>query len=115
MHLLFGAGATYLIVQTFQAKRKPTFAGAPTSAKASQQVLEHKVQMQKKQQTMSAPAAVKRITTTSTAKIALPSVPAMPSLNSAIVPLAMAGMGGTGVGLGMGTGGGNGTGTGGGA
>ena len=62
--------------------------------------------MQKKQQTMSAPAPVKRITTTSNAKIALPAMPAMPKMDSAVAPVAMAGMGGTGLGLGMGTGGG---------
>ena len=105
-HLLFGLGATYLIVQTIQGKRKQTFAGPPQSPNAPTRAIEHKVQMQKKQQTMSAPAPVKRITTTSNAKVALPAMPAMPKMDSAITPMAMAGMGGTGMSLGMGTGGG---------
>ena len=107
-HVLFGLGATYLIVQNIQAKRKQNFAGAPQSPSAATRAVEHKVQMQKKQQTMSAPAAIKRITTTSNARVALPAMPAMPHLDSAITPLAMAGMGGTGVGLSMGGGGGGG-------
>ena len=105
-HLLFGVLATYLIVQTIQAKRKQTFAGAPQSPNAPTHAIEHKVQMQKKQQTMSAPAPVKRITTTSNARVALPAMPTMPAMDSAVTPLAMAGMGGTSMGLGMGTGGG---------
>ena len=101
VHLLFGVVATYLIVQTIQAKRKQTFAGAPQSPNAPTRAIEHKVQMQKKQQTMSAPAVTKRITTTSNARVALPAMPAMPKMDSAITPLAMAGMGGTGMGLGI--------------
>ena len=97
-HLFFGVGATYLVVQSLQGKRKQTFAGPPASANAPAQALEHKVQMQKKQQTMSAPAAVKRITTTSDSRVSLPAMPAMPHLDTAIVPVTMAGMGGSGVG-----------------
>ena len=104
VHLLLGVGATYLVVQSIQAKRKQTFAGAPAAANAPIRAMEHKVQMQKKQQTMSAPAAVKRITTTSNARVALPAMPAMPAMNAQIVPLAMAGMGGVGTGLSMGGG-----------
>ena len=113
-HLLFGVGATYLIVQTIQAKRKQTFAAPASGPSAPQRAIEHKVQMQKKQQTMSAPAPVKRITTTSNAKVALPAMPAMPKLDAVVTPLAMAGMGGTGMGLGLGSGGGGGNGNGGG-
>ena len=105
-HLFFGVGATYLVVQSIQAKRKQNFAAPAAGASAPARALEHKVQMQKKQQTMSAPAAVKRITTTSNVKVALPAMPAMPKMDSTITPLAMAGMGGTGVGLSMGGGGG---------
>ena len=106
-HFLFGVGATYLIVQTIQAKRQQTFAGAPPSANAPTHAIEHKVQLQKKQQTMSAPAPLKRITTTSNSRVALPAMPAMPHMDEAITPLAMAGMGGTGVGLTMSSGGGS--------
>ena len=111
-HLFFGVGATYLVVQTIQAKRQQTFAGAPPSANAPTHAIEHKVQLQKKQQTMSAPAPLKRITTTSNSRVALPAMPAMPHMDEAITPLAMAGMGGVGVRVSMGTGG---AGTGGGA
>ena len=108
-HLFFATGATYFVVQTIQAKRKQTFAGAASNPNAPTRAVEHKVQMQKKQQTMSAPAPVKRITTTANTKVALPTMPDMPKLDTAIAPLAMAGMGGTGMGLGMGTGGGTGS------
>ncbi len=109
-HLFFGLGATYLVVQTIQAKRRQTFAGASQAPSAPTRMIEHKVQMQKKQQTMSAPAPMKRIATTSITPIALPAMPAMPRMDSAITPMAMAGMGGTGVNLGMGLGGGKGSG-----
>ncbi len=114
-HMFLGVGATYLVVQRFQAKHKQNFVGPPSTTNAPTRALEHKVQMQKKQQTMSAPAPVKRITTTSVTKVSLPVVPSMPKLDSNITPLSMAGMGGTGMGLGLGTGGGNGNGGGSGA
>ena len=107
-HFFLGIGATYLVVQNIQAKRKQTFGATPASPNAPTRALEHKVQMQKKQQTMSAPAPLKRITTTSNTKVALPAMPAMPKLDSTITPLSMAGMGGTGIGLGAGGGGGGG-------
>lgn len=105
VHLLFGTGAVYLVVQTIQAKRKTTFAAAPQGPSAPTRALEHKVQMQQKQQTMSAPISPQRITTTANTKVALPSLPAMPKLDSAVAPMNTAGMGGTGTGPGMGMGG----------
>ncbi len=113
-HLLLTLGATYLVVQNIEAKRRRTFTAPSPGAHAPTQALEHKVQMEKKQQTMSAPAALKRITTTSNSKVSLPSLPAMPNLDSLTVPTAMAGMGGSGVGLSAGGGGGSGGGNGGG-
>ena len=53
-HLLFGAVAAYLVVQTIQAKRKLTFQSGPKGPTASTRALEHKVQM-KKQKTRAAP------------------------------------------------------------
>ena len=112
-HLLFGVAATYLIVQRIQAKSKQTFAGAPAHPAAPSSLVEHKVQMQKKQQMMSAPPQMKRVTTAApNTRVALPQMPALPSLTSVLTPSAMTGMSGTGLGLGM-TGGGSG-GTGGG-
>jgi hypothetical protein len=96
VHVLFGIGAAYYIVQTITAKRKLTFKGGPPSPNPSQKSLEHKVQMAKKQNAMSAPAMAKRIATTGLAKVTLPDMPAMPSINSS-TPTKMTGMGGTGV------------------
>jgi len=62
--------------------------------------LEHKVTMAKKQNTMSAPAQAKRITTTGLSKVSLPDMPAI-STSTDFNAGKMAGMGGTGVGLGF--------------
>jgi hypothetical protein len=111
VHLLFGIGATYWVVQTIS-KRKLTFKAGPPSPNPAQKAAEHKVQMQKKQQASSAPAQAKRIATTGMAKITLPDMPLMPAMSNTVTPNVMTGMGGTGVGLGMqggsGTGGGGG-------
>ena len=92
VHLLFGVGAAYWVVQRYQANRKLTFKGGPPSPNPSTRALEHKVQMAKKQSTMSAPSIAKRITTTGLSKVALPEMPAMPKL--AAPPVKMAGAGG---------------------
>jgi len=111
LHVLFAVAAAYYVVQTITAKRKLTFRGGPPSPNPSQRSLEHKVQMAKKKNTMSAPMQTKRITTTGLAKVALPEMPAMPNSNPATMSK-MAGMGGTGFGLSsigaLGTGGGKG-------
>ncbi len=109
-HVLFGLIAAALVVQTITAKRKLTFTAAPPSPNPSTRSLEHKVQMAKKQNTMSAPAQAKRITTAGVAKVSLPEMPAMPAMNTATTSK-MGGMGGTSLGLGpsagaLGTGGG---------
>src|SRR3979411_1992238 len=113
VHLLFGVGAAVWVVQRYQANRKLTFKGGPPSPNPSTRALEHKVQMAKKQSTMSAPSLAKRITTTGLAKVALPEMPAMPKL--AAPPVKMAGAGGVDVrfnpgGLGASRGGGGGRG-----
>jgi hypothetical protein len=91
-HLLFGGVAAYVVVQRYQANRKLTFKGGPPSPNPSTRALEHKVQMAKKQSTMSAPSAAKKITTTGLSKVSLPEMPAMPKL--AAPPVKMAGAGG---------------------
>lgn len=93
VHLLFGGVAAVLVVQQYQATRKLTFKGGPPSPNPSTRAIEHKVQMAKKQSTMSAPSIAKRITTTGLSKVALPDMPAMPKL--AAQPTKMAGAGGT--------------------
>ncbi len=93
VHLLFGVGAAVWVVQQYQANRKLTFKGGPPSPNPSTRALEHKVQMAKKQSTMSAPTLNKRITTTGLSKVALPDMPAMPKVAAA--PAKMASAGGT--------------------
>ena len=113
-HLGFGIVAAYFIVANIQGKRKQDFqAPGAKGLNAPTHALEHKVQMAKKQSSMSAPVAAKRITTTGLAKVALPSMPAMPKMDAVVMPAAMTGMGGSGMGLG-GFGGGAGGGSGGG-
>jgi hypothetical protein len=92
VHLLFGVFAGLWVIQRYQANRKLTFKAGPPSPNPSSRALEHKVQMAKKQSTMSAPAAVKRITSTGLSKVALPEMPAMPKLSAP--PTKMAGAGG---------------------
>jgi hypothetical protein len=94
-HLLFGLGAAFWVVEHYQAARKLTFKAGPPSPNPSTRALEHKVQLARKQSTMSAPAAVKRITTTGLARVTLPDMPAMPKLDA--LPTKMAGAGGVNV------------------
>ena len=107
-HLLFGAVAAYLVVQTIQAKRKLDFKSGPKGPTASTRSLEHQVQMKKQKNALSAPPQAKRVTTTGLAKVALPDMPAMPSMSAALSPGAISGMGAAGLspgGLGGGVGG----------
>ena len=101
LHILFGIGAAYFIVQRIQAKRVITFQGGPPSPNPSTRALEHKMNMTRVKQTMSAPAQAKHITTTGLSKVSLPDMPSMPDATE-IVPNKMAGMGGAGVGFGPG-------------
>jgi hypothetical protein len=113
IHLVFGAAATYFVVQRIQMKRKMTFEGGPPTVNASKRALEHKVSLGKKKAVMSAPAQAKRIMSTGLAKVALPELPSLPSTTDA-VPNKMGGMGGVGTSFGSG-GGGSGLGGGGGS
>ncbi len=113
VHLLFGVGATYFIVQRISAKRKVTFQSGPPSANPSKRALEHKVSMAQKKKTGGAPPQAKRIVSAGIAKVALPDLPTISSANN-VVPGMMAGMGGAGFGAGTGFGSGMGSGMGGG-
>jgi hypothetical protein len=113
VHLLFGMGATYYVVQRIQAKRKVTFQGGPPIADPSSRALEHKVSVQKKQKSGGAPAQAKRIVSAGIAKVSLPELPSIPSATT-VVPGMMAGLGGAGFGTGTGIGSGSGGGMGGG-
>src|SRR3954468_187666 len=97
VHLLFGLVAAIYVVQVYNPQRKLTFKGGPPSPNHSERALEHKVQMAKKQSTMSAPSLAKRITTTGLSKVTLPEMPAMPKV--AAPPVKMAGAGGADISL----------------
>lgn len=107
VHLLFGAGAAVYVVQQNMAKRVPTFKGGPGAVNPSSRALEHKVSMDKKKNSMSAPLQAKRITTTGLSKIALPAIVTMPNATQ-VIPNRMGGLGGNGMGPGFGGMGGNG-------
>ena len=96
LHLLLGAGATYYVVQTITAKRKLTFKGGPPSPNPQQRAVEHKVEMAKKQNAMSAPAPTKRIATVGMSKVTLPDMPVMSNF-SGNSQSKMNGAGGTGI------------------
>jgi len=114
VHFLFFTGATVWVVQTIFPPAKPLFKGGEAGANHNTRNLEHKVQMAKKRNTMSAPVPNKRVMTSGLSKVSLPSMPAMPKTDDE-TPGKIAGMGGAGVGIGTGGGGmGNGSGSGGG-
>ena len=96
VHLIFGLLATWYVVQRIEAKRKLTFqAGNPSNPNT--RAVEHKVQVVKKLNNMSAPAQAKRITTTAvSARVSIPEME-MPT-SSNVAPSRMVGMGGAGFG-----------------
>jgi SAM domain (Sterile alpha motif) len=61
LHLVFGLGAGYWVVQQINAKRKLQFNGGPPTVSASKRALEHKVSLQKKKNAGGAPAQARRI------------------------------------------------------
>src|SRR5436190_6190461 len=115
LHLLFGGVAAVWVVSRYSAARKLTFNAGPKSPNPSERALEHRVQLQKKTQSTSAPPAVpKRVLTTGLAKVTLPPMPEIKSPESA--PRSMMSAGGTGTAFGptgatSGGGGGGGGGT----
>lgn len=114
LHLVFGLGAGYWVVQQINAKRKLQFSGGPPTVSASKRALEHKVSLQKKKNAGGAPAQARRIAVSGlAANITLPEMPSMPNTSTQIVAGRMSGMGGAGFGTGMGFGNGSGMGVGG--
>jgi hypothetical protein len=107
IHLLLGLGATYLVIEHFQAKRQVTFQGSPGTPNASARALEHQINMARRQQSMSAPAQARRIMSTGLSKITLPDMPSVAASDD-FEPEKMAGLGGMGVDFGAGGGGGGG-------
>ncbi len=98
-HLLFGGVAAIWVVSKFSANRKLTFNAGPKSPNPSERALEHRVQLQKKMESVSAPPAVpKRILSTGSARLTLPPLPEIkPSEN---LPPTMMSAGGTGTAFG---------------
>ena len=95
LHLLFAAGAGYYVVSRYSAERKLTFQGGPKSPNPSAQALQHRVQVEKRMQSQSRPAAVpKRGLTTGLSKGALPEMPDLPMPKTAANVPKMAGGGG---------------------
>jgi|tagenome__1003787_1003787.scaffolds.fasta_scaffold20982547_2 hypothetical protein len=74
IHLLFGAGAGFLVVSHYTAARKLTFQAGPKSPNRSERAIQHKVQLQEKMKT-APPTIPKRVLTAGLAKIALPPLP----------------------------------------
>jgi hypothetical protein len=110
-HLVFGGVAAIWVVSRYSAARKLTFNAGPKSPNPSERALEHRVQLQKKMQSVSAPPAVpKRVLTTGAAKIVLPPMPEIKAAENA--PRSM--MSASGAGTAFGTRGGNSLGGGGG-
>lgn len=114
-HLLLGGVATVWIVSKYSASRKLTFQAGPKSPNPSERALEHRVQLQEKMKTLSAPPAVpRRVLTTGASKVVLPPLPEI-NLPNESAPTAMS-AGGRGAAfgtaaassLGGGAGGGNG-------
>ena len=95
VHLLFGVGAAVYVVSRYTAARKLTFQGGPKSPNPSERALQHRVQVERKMQTQSVPAAVpKRVLTTGLAKVQLPPMPDIPVPKTAANAPTMAGAGG---------------------
>jgi len=102
VHLLFGIGAVYYVVQTITTKQKLAFKAGPAAPNASQHSVNYKVQMEKKKSS-NAPVSSRRIVTTGLSKVALPEMPAMPGDNLS-TPTNIGGMSGGGFGAGSGGG-----------
>ena len=94
-HLVLGSVATIWVVSKYSAQRKLTFNAGPKSPNPSERALEHRVQLQKKMKSASAPPSVpKRVLTTGMAKVTLPPMPEIKMPESA--PRTMMSAGGAG-------------------
>ena len=99
LHLLFAGVAAIWVVSRYSAHRKLTFSVGPKYPNPSERALEHRVQLQKKMESVSAPPAVpKRVLTTGMAKVVLPPMPEIKTSDSA--PPTMMAAGGTGAAFG---------------
>ena len=96
LHLLFGGVAAIWVVSKYSGSRKLTFNAGPKSPNPSERALEHRVQLQKKMESVSAPPMVpKRILSTGSAKLTLPPLPEIKSAENAPPTMMSAGGAGT--------------------
>jgi len=96
LHVLFGIGATYLIVEHFQKKHINFHATEPPAPHTE---VEHKVQVAKRNNVESAPPDLKRIVTTALSPVSLPDVP-VSSADTEMEPSPISGIDGV-VGMGV--------------
>ena len=108
LHLLFGGVAAIWVVSRYSAARKLTFNAGPKSPNPSERALEHRVQLQKKMDSVSVPRLVpKRVLSTGAAKVTLPPLPEVKAQETAPATMMSAGTG-TGFGAQSGSAGGGG-------
>ena len=107
LHIVFGVGAAYFIIEHFQKKHNNFIASGPP---AQQNDVEHKVEMAKRNNVESAPPDLKRIVTTDVSAVVLPDQPEIPPPDDT-PPTTLSGVDGV-MGMGMGGGGGGGGGNG---
>ncbi|HEX4668321.1 MAG TPA: hypothetical protein VH207_17160 [Chthoniobacterales bacterium] len=94
LHLIFGGVAAFWVVSKYSAARKLTFNAGPKSPNPSERALEHRVQLQKKMDSTSAPPLVpRRILSTGAAKITLPPLPEIKAQENAPPTMVSAGSG----------------------
>ncbi len=94
LHLIFGGVAAIWVVSKYSAARKLTFNAGPKSPNPSERALEHRVQLQKKMDSISAPPLVpKRVLSTGAAKITLPPLPEIKAQENAPPTMMSAGTG----------------------
>lgn len=99
LHLLFGGLAALLVVSRYSASRKLTFNAGPKSPNSSERALEHRVQLQKKMESISAlPLIPKRVLSTGATQVVLPPLPQIEAPKTA--PPTMLGAGGNGAAFG---------------
>jgi von Willebrand factor type A domain len=95
IHLLFAIGAAYFVVSGYSIGHRLTFKAGPKSPNPSERALQHRVQLQQKTQSATAPAAVpKRVLTSGPAKVELPPMPSLPAPNQGLPVPKMAAAGG---------------------
>lgn len=93
LHLLFAGGAACWVVAHYSNARRLTFQAGPKSPNPSERALQHRVQLQQKNQSL--PSSVpKRVLSTGLSKVALPEMPALPKPNTAPNPVKMSGAAG---------------------